>query len=403
MKKFTSSIFLIASFLMSQSQSCFDFASVPPVAYGDNVLYPAGSVILSSNDIDIIKPSETFGIFPMEGFDILSVDSTGIYFVNQLDIDVSNVPYSCKELSFELFYNGIAVDGDTVSFGHFALPPLPYVGAGFTVDTVAANSYIITGTFDVIHVFGSTSILSNLCVNECATGGCFQFPNSTTGPYSDNTLYPAGSVILSSNDIDIIKPSESFGIFPMEGFDVVSVDSTGIYFVNQLDIDVSNVPYSCKELSFELFYNGIAVDGDTVSFGHFALPPLPYVGAGFTVDTVAANSYIITGTFDVIHVFGSTSILSNLCVSPCNTTEISEERLTNNAKVYPNPSSGLLMISDIPDQARVMIYDVSGVLLYDRSSNAGKLQVDLTNQKSGTYIIRVSSKSKIYHTKWIKY
>ena len=99
MKNFTTSIFLIVSFLFSQAQNCFDFASVPPGTYGDNVLYPAGSVILSSNDIDIIKPAETFGIFPMNGFDGVNVESSGIYFVNQLDQDISNVSYSCKEQS----------------------------------------------------------------------------------------------------------------------------------------------------------------------------------------------------------------------------------------------------------------------------------------------------------------
>ncbi len=403
MKNFTTSIFLIVSFLFSQAQNCFDFASVPPGTYGDNVLYPAGSVILSSNDIDIIKPAETFGIFPMNGFDVVNVDSSGIYFVNQLDLDISNVSYSCKELSFELFYNGFAVDGDTVSFGSFALPPLPYNGPGFTVDTVSNNVYTVNGTFDMIHIFGSTSILSNLCLDECASGGCFQFPNAPTGPYSDNALYPAGSVILSSNDIDIIKPAETFGIFPMNGFDVVNVDSSGIYFVNQLDLDISNVSYSCKELSFELFYNGFAVDGDTVSFGSFALPPLPYNGPGFTVDTVSNNVYTVNGTFDMIHIFGSTSMLHDICIGPCAATEVSEKGISSPIKVYPNPSTGLVNISNIPDNSRVLVYSISGQLIHEEYANTDRLLINLSDQETGTYIIHINAKSKIYHSKWIKY
>lgn len=231
---------------------------------------------------------------------------------------------------------------------------------------------------------------------------CFDFPTTPTGPYSDNTLYPAGSVILSSNDIDIIKPSENFGIFPMDGFNVVSVDSSGIYFVNQLDLDVSNVPYSCKELGFELFYNGFAVDGDTMSFGYFALPPLPYNGAGFTVDTISDNAYTVTGVFDAIHIFGSTSILSDLCVSPCSTTGIRDYEATNPIKVFPNPSNGSINLASIPTNSRVLIYNITGTLVFDEYSNSNQMFISLHDQQTGTYIIQICTKQETYHSKWVR-
>ncbi len=326
--------------------SCFEFPSSSTENFNSPIDYPAGSVLLSSNGIDLIKPTTTFGIYPMPGTQIVGVNANQILFVNQLDIDLSDLSYSCKELTFELLLNGFAVDNDTIFEWSNALPPLPYVGAGFTVDTISNGYYQVTGDFTTIHIFGSTTILSNICVEQCPVGGCFEFVDSTSASFNNPTLYPAGSILLSSNGIDLVKPSATFGIYPSAGTQIIDVNSTEILFINQLDIDVSAVTYNCKKLTFDLLFNGFAVDNDTIFEWSNALPVLPYSGAGFTVDTTSANVYVITGQFDVIHTFGSTTILSDICIEPCSTVGLETKLPTfSDWTVYPNPTSGTLQFN----------------------------------------------------------
>ena len=96
-------------------------------------------------------------------------------------------------------------------------------------------------------------------------------------------------------------------------------------------------------------------------------------------------------------------MLHDICISPCTATEVSEKGISSPIKVYPNPSTGLVNISNIPDNSRVLVYSISGQLIHEEYANTDRLLINLSDQETGTYIIYVNAKSKIYHAKWIKY
>ncbi|MBL7898287.1 MAG: hypothetical protein JNJ99_07115, partial [Crocinitomicaceae bacterium] len=383
------SVFTLLSFnSMSQAPDCFVFPAAGP-NYNDGMAYPAGSVLFSSAGIDIIKPTATFGIYPMPGFQYINNTSNEMYFVNQLDLDLSNLTYDCRKLTFGMIYNGFAVDTDTIFENTGMMPSLPYTGNGFTVDTLSNSVYVVQGDFDMIHVFGSTTAISDICVQPCAAENCFQFP-AVAGNYNDNMAYPAGSVLMSSAGIDIIKPTAGMGIYPMPGFQFISISNNEFFFINQLDLDVSGLPYDCKKMTFELIYNGIAVDSDTIFTTSTSLPALPYSGNGFTLDTISSGYYEITGNFDMIHIFGSTSILSNLCVEECaggSCFEFPASSTENFNSPVDYPAGSVLLSSNgidlIKPTAIFGIYPSDGTQIIGVNSNqiifVNQLDMDLSN------------------------
>lgn len=367
MKKIVLILLTISLYGKAQDTTCFnipDHTGGEVAALNDDATTPGGSVILSDIGIDIIIPNDGFGIYPAYGTQIDYITGGEIGFINQLDMAVSGLPYDCKRLTFNLFYNGMAVDDDTVFIYSPSLPALPYSGSGFTLDTITAGYYIVEGVFDTIHIFGSTSILSDICVEECPATGCFTIPE-LSGPevadLNNDALYPAGSTILSDMGINIIIPNDGVGIYPMNGTQIDYVSGGQIGFINQLDLDVSEVPFPCKELTFSLLYNGIAVDEDTVFISSPTLPALPYMGTGFTLDTLSAEYYVISGAFDTIHIFGSTSILKDICIDECIVEGVVEAKRENLIRIYPNPAHGIVYFEhDSEDQINVEVFTIEG-------------------------------------------
>lgn len=62
-------------------------------------------------------------------------------------------------------------------------------------------------------------------------------------------------------------------------------------------------------------------------------------------------------------------------------------------RIYPNPTNGKLTISiddyEEPDQASFIIYDLSGVIVYDSKVTGQASSVDISDCQSGIYILTI--------------
>jgi hypothetical protein len=77
--------------------------------------------------------------------------------------------------------------------------------------------------------------------------------------------------------------------------------------------------------------------------------------------------------------------------------------LLKNIKIYPNPSTGLFyFISSDETQVQISIYNSNGSLIIHDNIVSNKWVIDLSDQPSGIYVLKVFSNNKTLTNKLIK-
>jgi len=71
----------------------------------------------------------------------------------------------------------------------------------------------------------------------------------------------------------------------------------------------------------------------------------------------------------------------------------------NSIEIYPNPSRGILNISattEMLNPTKILIYNMSGILIYDREYSSLPTSLDLSSFKNGLYIIKLEQEKKSF-------
>jgi hypothetical protein len=79
-------------------------------------------------------------------------------------------------------------------------------------------------------------------------------------------------------------------------------------------------------------------------------------------------------------------IVKMLTINVKNSTNVNEYGI--NAKVYPNPTNGIVNI-EAEDLQRLTVMNTLGQILYDRKVGADNAQINMTQFGTGTYLIRI--------------
>ena len=77
---------------------------------------------------------------------------------------------------------------------------------------------------------------------------------------------------------------------------------------------------------------------------------------------------------------------SSMTINVKNSTNVNEYGI--NAKVYPNPTNGIVNI-EAEDLQRLTVMNTLGQILYDRKVGADNAQINMTQFGTGTYLIRI--------------
>lgn len=100
------------------------------------------------------------------------------------------------------------------------------------------------------------------------------------------------------------------------------------------------------------------------------------------------------------------SYLSEICkffinsmTFPTNINEVSEKTLVS---VYPNPASLVLNIAVNADRVYVEIYDVIGNKVFAGDVNKGIDRINISDLKSGVYVLKVIETSRVSECKFVK-
>jgi hypothetical protein len=308
MKQLFSSLLLLFFFQTIQlhaQSTCLNFTGTTQQYLQDisinNTQYPVGSMIFQTGHIRVFK----VGI-PTQ---YISASGDSICYIGKIEFNLATAPFPQRQFSFySTITQGLVIDGDTI-FQNMT-PPTQYSGNGFNV-AYAANQFTITGTFDTVHIFGSTNCMNTICLNQMpsTTQLCMDFGTSVTAQYCNDismnhALYPVGSVLFQSPPIRIIK-ADTTTIF-------LNARNDTIWYIGRLLIDVSTAAFPNRRLTFNsIFVSGSIVDGDTT----FQTTPPPAQYSGPNYQFIYNNpQFQYSGAFDSVLLYGSTNIVNAICL-----------------------------------------------------------------------------------------
>jgi hypothetical protein len=111
------------------------------------------------------------------------------------------------------------------------------------------------------------------------------------------------------------------------------------------------------------------------------------------------------GTYIVMVKDVSNSCVTTATIEVWACVGIAENRSQSAVKVFPNPGSGVFEM-ELENQStisNVEVYSVSGYLITKVEGSAdGTTRIDLSDQTTGIYLLKVSTENRTYFAKLIK-
>ena len=112
---------------------------------------------------------------------------------------------------------------------------------------------------------------------------------------------------------------------------------------------------------------------------------------------VNGQTYTSSGTYEFLDTINCVLEILNLALS----NSISED-FTNNLTLYPNPTSGNVIISfPINEEGNLSVFDTQGKLVLSSTLNSGDI-IDLSNKVPGVYTFKISLNDNIHIERIIK-
>ncbi len=116
----------------------------------------------------------------------------------------------------------------------------------------------------------------------------------------------------------------------------------------------------------------------------------------------SANCYlkftIISGTNNAI-----ATTATPFCIDTCNITPgISPATLAPVITISPNPGEGVFFVNSNTPLKRTEVYNLWGVLIFNRTCNDSEAMIDISSFPAGTYLINAYSEAGIYKQKILK-
>ncbi len=121
------------------------------------------------------------------------------------------------------------------------------------------------------------------------------------------------------------------------------------------------------------------------------------VAGSHAYEVSAVDFYLESGSVEVIdeNMTYEVTLLS---------TSIDNDILNSNEfKIYPNPTSGVIKIEgDKLMNSKISVYDISGKQILNRISENSEVNIDISDCSNGIYIIQIDTGEKVYKQKLIK-
>lgn len=111
-----------------------------------------------------------------------------------------------------------------------------------------------------------------------------------------------------------------------------------------------------------------------------------FFGADFS------NTIIIGGSTNSFNKVKESLVVPEGCETTTNTNDLELEKIT----LWPNPSSNIVHVNNIPSDSHLQIYDINGQLLKTISEVGSTAEINISSWKTGTYFLKVENKESRY-------
>jgi hypothetical protein len=254
-------------------------------------------------------------------------------------------------------------------------------------------------------------------VNSTITGNVFQGPGGSPsrngiviGEISTLGSTPGFATGLSIRDNEFVNLSVGTGLFNEQtGTPFVGVSKNSFSECNtglHVDRNASNTSVYCN--TFSNCSSGFKITDDVgtsnVKDWTGEDPNNQFYSVGICINNLSPNTfafyqspsnpappYTFAGP-----ILGSSTMLYNDCMGKSEDSQetIIEDKLTQT--LYPNPSNGQFTVEFEENSPRLMeIWDASGRVVYSNNTDRDRVNIDISDQVSGFYILRVTSNDQV--------
>ncbi len=237
----------------------------------------------------------------------------------------------------------------------------PFGGTGGAWTPVSTNSYTVSGLNPDTYYVAQVR------------------PSCTSGLTSSNREL---EFITSASYCDGLQFSDSGGPFS----DYSNMET----FVRTI---IPNIPSNAIVLSFTDFSLELDYDYLNIYDGNSTAAPQLSTSPGFTgasnpgTFTSTAPDGSLTVTFFSDQGVVSSGFVANISCTP--NLSVNNQNGYIDFSYYPNPSNGKLTINSKTPLERVLVYNVAGQLLYEKSTNELTSTVDISEFATGTYFFKL--------------
>jgi large repetitive protein len=279
----------------------------------------------------------------------------------------TNLEGSKGHIAFSIKHNANLVSGNSI---------LNKAAIYFDFNPSIITNTVINTLYDPF-ASSNTTTNNSMCNATCGNGGAIVVNTGGVAPYTTTIAPMCAATIVNGNQITNL-PSGSFVITTTDAIGNV-VTNTNV---------VNTTPSNLQIASASITQPAAGV------WGAVTVNPVNGVGA-YTYNwtpgnmTTAAVSNLTTGTYTCVVTDAngcSTSAVYTIDV-PLGVNGLA----VNTLKVYPNPTSGNLIIENNLPLGKVQITNAIGVVVKEVLTQNNTISIDVTSLANGMYEIRTSS------------
>lgn len=228
---------------------------------------------------------------------------------------------------------------------------------------------------------------------------------------SNNVKFVPITVVSGSSGEDFYIQDFSINLSSVVAGGAIDVTCTQCYIGSSLDANIGS-SYMGYYLSTNTSFSStddirLGTDGSSLGSDY----PYESESATLTIpEGTASGIYYIIFVADYDNRFAETNENNNSCyavINVKNVTSIYDIQANEQIKIYPNPTTGKFVISEIEtlgNKFKVDVIDFLGKIIYTStySDFGNKISLDLSTYPNGLYLIRLSNNETSYLKKVIK-